>query len=185
MPLRKVFVDKEGDDDKKSINDALSWFLQKFTLIHFPGVRELQLLSNTINKGQLISEANFLVLIWTKKWTNLFLNSVLALIIWFKWELENLLLKFTDLYMYWVPMHTYFKVAHFTTTSKLKCFCYCFMLRYMTTTTWYTTWVHSFLIHYVCKSPHISKRGYGMALDKGLKYFLQKQSFSNFFKFEF
>ena len=56
MPLRKVFVDKEGDDDKKSINDALSWFLQKFTLIHFPGVRELQLLSNTINKGQLISE---------------------------------------------------------------------------------------------------------------------------------
>merc|ERR1739838_1079168 len=44
MPLRKVFVDKEGDDDKKSINDALSWFLQKFTLIHFPGVRELQLL---------------------------------------------------------------------------------------------------------------------------------------------
>merc|ERR1719157_378265 len=43
MPLRKVFVDKEGDDDKKSINDALSWFLQKFTLIHFPWV-ELQLL---------------------------------------------------------------------------------------------------------------------------------------------
>jgi len=38
MPLRKVFVDKEGDDDKKSINDALSWFLQKFTLIHFPGL---------------------------------------------------------------------------------------------------------------------------------------------------
>jgi len=44
MPLRKVFVDKEGDDDKKSINDALSWFLQKFTLIHFPGHSELQLL---------------------------------------------------------------------------------------------------------------------------------------------
>jgi hypothetical protein len=41
MPLRKVFVDKEGDDDKKSINDALSWFLQKFTLIHFSGHGEL------------------------------------------------------------------------------------------------------------------------------------------------
>ena len=51
MPLRKVFVDKEGDDDKKSINDALSWFLQKFTLIHFPGHSELQLLSNTTNRS--------------------------------------------------------------------------------------------------------------------------------------
>ena len=58
MPLRKVFVDKEGDDDKKSINDALSWFLQKFTLIHFPGVRELQLLSNTINRS----------LVWPNFW---------------------------------------------------------------------------------------------------------------------
>ena len=57
MPLRKVFVDKEGDDDKKSINDALSWFLQKFTLIHFPGHSDLQLLSNTINTGSVM--ANF------------------------------------------------------------------------------------------------------------------------------
>merc|ERR1719382_2228642 len=51
MPLRKVFVDKEGDDDKKSINDALSWFLQKFTLIHFPGHSELQLLLVIVASG--------------------------------------------------------------------------------------------------------------------------------------
>ena len=60
MPLRKVFVDKEGDDDKKSINDALSWFLQKFTLIHFPGHSELQLLSNTINTGSVMANWFFL-----------------------------------------------------------------------------------------------------------------------------
>ena len=38
MPLRKVIVGNEGDDDdinKKSINDALSWLVQKFNIDPF------------------------------------------------------------------------------------------------------------------------------------------------------
>ena len=61
MPLRKVIVGNEGDDDninKKSINDALSWFgwCRNSTLIHFPQGVDLQLLWNINNNIMAVLE---------------------------------------------------------------------------------------------------------------------------------